>query len=49
MKSLYWSGVYGSVTSQPKNAVKTFLCRVLVQKTNPLFPAGKKRFRLKAC
>ena len=38
----------GSVVLPPKNAVNTLLCRVLVQETNPLFPAGKKRLRLKA-
>ena len=48
IKSFYWSRVSGSVASPPKNAVNIFLWRVLVQETNPLFPAGKKRFRLKA-
>ena len=48
MKSFYWRRLNGSVASPPKNTVNTFLWRVLVQETNPLFPAGKKRLRLKA-
>jgi len=42
------AAISGSVASPPKNAVNTFLWRVLVQETIPLFPAGKKRLRLKA-